>query len=126
MKFLFATDFGEAPYALCSLLSLSKITYACAMVYGVVYAANCPVLTVRTQRRRRGQRRKYPDVKRTLFGPYEKADTSRWNFRCGGAMLTGILEKMVGVHGGRPQPPSGAIATIVLVVTLIADVRAVV
>ena len=41
-------------------------------------------------------------------------------------MLTGILEKMVGVHGGRPQPPSGAIATIVLVVTLIADVRAVV
>ncbi len=47
-------------------------------------------------------------------------------------MLTRIPGKMVAAASGRPQrvgidpPPSGAIATIVLVVTLITDVRAVV
>lgn len=72
------------------------------------------------------------DVKRTSLGPYEKANTSMWNFRCGGAMLTGIPGKMVGGCGGRPQrvgidpPPSGAIATVAPVVTLITNVCAVV
>ena len=74
-------------------------------------------------RARRGRR---PDVKRISLGPYEKADTSRWNFRFGGAMLTGIPKKMGCVHGGRAQPPCGTIAKIVLAVTLIADFRAVV
>jgi hypothetical protein len=71
------------------------------------------------------------DVKLTSLGPYEKANTSKWNFRFGGAMLTGIPGKMVGgcewpTAASREPPPSGAIATIALVVTLITDARAVV
>jgi len=62
----------------------------------------------------------------------EKANASRWNFRFGGAILTGIPGRVGAgcewptATKGIGRPPSGAIATIVLVVTLIADVRAVV
>jgi hypothetical protein len=72
------------------------------------------------------------DLKRASLGPYEKANTSRWNFRCGGAMLTDIPGNMA---GGCEWPtaasrygaaPSSAIATIALVVTVVTYVRAVV